>query len=245
MAAAAILCFWNREILLVIRFQKVETHLQAKFCQNRLIGWEDIKIFRFFKMAAAAILDFQICEILLADAVWRAQTYNCAKFRHNWSFHCGDIAIFRIFKMAAATILDFRVHMVEAHLHAKLCQNQSIGCEDIKIFRFFKMAAVRHIGFVWSTIGPPTVSTCVSLSLCKFGYDRCSSYYNMNISIFDAFGWKMPIHAPKIGVLGNLIPKMWCNINESQKRHTLAWVRVIWAIKREYVVNGLTCRWVT
>jgi len=34
----------------------------------------------------------------------------------------------------------------------------------------------------------------------KFGYDRCSSFYNMNISIFDKFGWKMPIHGPKIGV---------------------------------------------
>ena len=30
----------------------------------------------------------------------------------------------------------------------------------------------------------------------KFGYDRCSSFYNMNISIFGTFGWKIPIHAP-------------------------------------------------
>ena len=37
----------------------------------------------------------------------------------------------------------------------------------------------------------------------KFGYDRCSSsFYNMNISIFGTFGWKIPIHAPKIGVFG-------------------------------------------
>jgi len=36
----------------------------------------------------------------------------------------------------------------------------------------------------------------------KFGYDRWSSFYNMNISIFGTFGWKIPIHAPKIGVLG-------------------------------------------
>jgi len=36
----------------------------------------------------------------------------------------------------------------------------------------------------------------------KFGYDRCSSFYNMNISIFGAFGWKMPIHAPRIGDFG-------------------------------------------
>jgi len=148
MAAASILDFLNRETLLVIRVQRIETHLRDKFCQNRSIGCEYIKIFRFFKMAAAAILDFQICEILLTDGVWRAEAHNCAKFCHNRSFHCRDVAIFRI----------------------------------------FKMAAVRHIGFVWGTIGPPTVSTCVSLSLCKIGYDRCSSYYNVNISIFDAFG---------------------------------------------------------
>jgi len=42
----------------------------------------------------------------------------------------------------------------------------------------------------------------------KFGYDRCSSFYNnMNISIFDAFGWKMPIHTPIIGVFGQFDPQ--------------------------------------
>ena len=142
---------------------------------SHLEGCEDFTIFRFFKMAAAAILDFQICEILLADGVWRAQTHSYAKFRHNRSFHCRDIAIFRIFKMAAAAILDFgnreivlviRVQRVEAHVHAKFCHNgQSVA--KILIFRFFKMAAVRHIGFVWGTFEPPTVSTCGSLSLCK------------------------------------------------------------------------------
>jgi len=40
----------------------------------------------------------------------------------------------------------------------------------------------------------------------KFGYDWCSSFYNMNISIFDVFGWRMPIHAPKIGFFGQFDP---------------------------------------
>ena len=40
----------------------------------------------------------------------------------------------------------------------------------------------------------------------KFGHDRCSSFYNMNISIFGPFSWKMPIHAPKIGVFGQFDP---------------------------------------
>jgi len=44
-AATTILDFWNREIVLVIRVQRVETHLRAKFCQNRSISCEYIKIF--------------------------------------------------------------------------------------------------------------------------------------------------------------------------------------------------------
>jgi len=30
--------------------------------------------------------------------------------------------------------------------------------------------------------------------------------YDMHISIFDEFGWKMPYHAPKLGVLGQFDP---------------------------------------
>jgi len=43
----------------------VETHQRAKFCQNRSISCEDIKISRFFKMAAADILYFRNREFFL------------------------------------------------------------------------------------------------------------------------------------------------------------------------------------
>jgi len=76
LAFAAILDFWNHEILLAIWMQRVQTHQRAKFHQNRSIGCEHIKIFRFFNMAAAAILDCRIRKILLANGVWRAQTHN-------------------------------------------------------------------------------------------------------------------------------------------------------------------------
>jgi len=62
MSAAAILDFWNREILLAIAMEKVETHQRAKFRQNQSIGCEDIKIFRFFKIAAVRHLGF-VCGI--------------------------------------------------------------------------------------------------------------------------------------------------------------------------------------
>jgi len=50
------------------------------------------------------------------------------------------------------------------------------------------------------------VSTWGLYHSAKFGYDRCSSFYNMNISIFGTFGWEMHIHAPKIGVFGQFDP---------------------------------------
>ena len=36
----------------------------------------------------------------------------------------------------------------------------------------------------------------------KFCYHQCSSYANMNSSIFGEFCWETPIYAPKFGLLG-------------------------------------------
>ena len=35
----------------------------------------------------------------------------------------------------------------------------------------------------------------------KFGWNRCSTFDNIKVLIFCAFGLKTPFHAPKIGVL--------------------------------------------
>jgi len=53
----------------------------------------------------------------------------------------------------------------------------------------------------------------------KFGWNRCSTFDNMKVLIFCAFGLKMPIHTPKIGVLGDLTPLVGSNINVTTKRH--------------------------
>jgi len=52
--------YWIFEITKFYWFfgPEVETHQHAKFCQNRSIGCEDIKIFQFFKMAAVRHLGF-------------------------------------------------------------------------------------------------------------------------------------------------------------------------------------------
>ena len=37
----------------------------------------------------------------------------------------------------------------------------------------------------------------------------------------------MPIHAPKIGVLGDFTPKMGSSVNETPKRHIFGWKHVV------------------
>jgi len=91
-----------------------------------------------------------------------------------------------------------------------------------KILRFFKIAAVHHLEFVWGIFGPPTVIIGGLYHSAKFGYDRCSSFYNTNISIFGTFGWKMPIHAPQIGILGQFNPLNGLQYQPKPKRHILA-----------------------
>jgi len=143
MSDAAILNIWNREILLVTGVQKVEMHQHAKFCQNRSIGYEDIKIFQFFKMAAVAILNFRNRKFLFADGIWSAHAHYCSKFRQNRSVRCGDNAFFRIFKMAADAMLDFWSCEILLAIVVERVQSISmpnfviIGQSVAKVLRFF------------------------------------------------------------------------------------------------------------
>jgi len=158
--------FGNSEILLAIGAERVEGRQRAKLRQNRSIGGEDIKIFRFFNMAATATLDCRIHKILLVDSGRRAQMYHFTKFRQNRSFHCGDVAIFRIFKMAAAAILDFwnREILLAFGVEKVVCISMpnfvKIGQLVAKILRFFTFSRCRpppswiveFIKFYWMTV---------------------------------------------------------------------------------------------
>jgi len=53
---------------------------------------------------------------------------------------------------------------------------------------------IGHLGFVWGIFGPLTL-TLQNLVMI-----------DAVVLIFGTFGWKMPIHAPKIVFLGNLVP---------------------------------------
>ena len=85
-AAAAILDFWNRKILLAIVVKSVETHQCAKLHKNRSIGCEDIKIF-------SAILDL-FGGIFGPPTVSTWGLYHSAKFGYDrcssfiiWTFN--------------------------------------------------------------------------------------------------------------------------------------------------------------
>jgi len=63
---------------------------------------------------------------------------------------------------------------------------------------FFKMAAVRHLGFVGRVLGPPTKTTWWSFCrYAKFGWNRCSTFDNMKVLIFCAFGLKNAYSRPQ------------------------------------------------
>jgi len=96
------------------------------------------------------------------------------------------------------------------HLFA-VCQtiNKVLLTDWLKILRFFDFSRWRPSTFL-DLFGayldhPQWVLGSLHHS-AKFGYGRCSSFYNMNISIFRTFRGKMPIHAPKIGIFGQFDP---------------------------------------
>ena len=122
--------------------------------------------------------------------------------------------------------------------HASPCQISSTSVKSLHTYGFLNGGRPPSC-ICWARLGPPPMTTWWSLTLyrcAKFGLNRCSSFDNIKLSMFCTFGLKTPIHAPKVGLLeeiGSYIKKT--------KRHTLARVRVVWAIKRENPSTGLTC----
>jgi len=53
----------------------------------------------------------------------------------------------------------------------------------------------------------------------KFGLNRCSTFDNMKVLIFCVFGLKTPIHAPKLGFLGDFTSLVGSDINVTTKKH--------------------------
>jgi len=98
--------------------------------------------------------------------------------------------------------------------------NRFIDRRVIALPTFCNMAAVRHLEYVFCYFGPPTKSLCGSITLSKLGIDPIFPAGDITILflLFCHFGWKMPNHAPFLGVLNPLI--LWVVI-QTPKRHIL------------------------
>ena len=67
---------------------------------------------------------------------------------------------------------------------------------------FFKMAASAILDMSGVYCNHPRKLLGGLYRCAKFGLNRCSTFDNMKVLIFCAFGLKTPIHVPKIGVFG-------------------------------------------
>ena len=57
------------------------------------------------------------------------------------------------------------------------------------------MAAVRHLGFVMCVFGAPTKGICDLYHCAKSGWNRCSSFDNMQFLLFRELGLETPVYA--------------------------------------------------
>ena len=179
-------------------------------------------IFRFFKMAAVCHVRFlKVWNVNLAGS--EAQYISPCRILYRSVKPLRRYGRLRssrwqtVFKMAAVRHLVFfnskfytvgQVWRANVHHRAKFCAGQSKHCRDMANFRFFQVAAVHHLGFVLHIFVDHPRGVLGGLCDCaKFGWNRCSNFDNIQVLIFCALSWKMPIHAPKIVVLGILLKK--------------------------------------
>jgi len=106
------------------------------------------------------------------------------------------MAIFLFFKMATAAMLDFQKVRILGVVRVK----------TTKMRHRAKFRVERHTGLC---------------HCAKFGWNRRSSFDNMHAFRLQQFGWKTPIHAPKIGVLGGFDPLNGGHISETPKGTSL------------------------
>ena len=153
----------------------------------------------------------------MADSVWKAQTHHHAKYRQN-RFVAEILRFFEFSKWPPPPSWIFEI----TKFYWLLGQRGSRCISMPNFVKISKSVAKILIFFAFSRWQPFAILDSFGAYLdhpqwilwglyhsAKFGYDRCSSFYNMNISIFVTFGWKMPIHPPpqkKWFFLGNMIP---------------------------------------
>ena len=177
-----------------------------------------------------------------------------SKFHKDRSNRYGNIAIFVIFKDGGrrhcgfSKIRNFNCRFAVKGQCASLYKILSKSVKrlqrysDLTVFSKWEPSAILYLlGADWDH----QRRLFDGLYRCaKFGWNRWYTFDNMKLSIFCPSGLKTLIHAPKIGVFGGFHPENGEQCQRNPKRHILAWVRVVSAIKRENPSSRLTCRWV-
>jgi len=226
MAAAAISDFWNREILLwSIAWRRISMPNLVK------IGQSVAKMLRFFDFSRWRLPPSWIFEIVnsyllpVSGVPRRITVPNFVKIG------CSIAQILRFFEFSRwppppSWIFEFAkfywLRGSRGWRRISLPNFVIIGQSVAKILRFFNFSRWRPSAILdWFGLylDHPQWVLGGLYHCANFGYDRCSSFYNMNVSIFGTFGWKIPIYAPKLRFWAILSPK-WATISIKAKKGT-------------------------
>ena len=111
---------------------------------------------------------------------------------------------------------------------AKFREDRSNRSRDMADFRFSRWRLSAILDLFYACWDHPRIVFGGLYDSAKFGCNRCSNFASMQILIFCTLSLKMPIHATKIGVLGDYTPKIGSSMNETPKRHILGRKHVVW-----------------
>ena len=170
--------FCRKLELLTVRQALRNRHASPWLIQSksvkRLQRYGDLTVFR---IAAVRHLGFLKFNFLTVGAVKGATLHQRTKFRKDRSHRCGDVEICVISQEGGRRHLEFskiRNFNDRSDVRVQYASLYQISSKSVKRLQryvdltvFFKMAAVRHLGFVGRLLGPPTMTTWWSLSLCQ------------------------------------------------------------------------------
>jgi len=111
--------------------------------------------------------------------------------------------------------------------HTKFREDRSKRSGDMTDFRFSRWRPSAILDLFYACWDHPLRVFDGLCDCAKFGCNRYSNFDSMQILIFYTLSLKMPIHTPKVGVLGDFTPKMGSSMNETDKRHILGRKHVV------------------
>ena len=189
------------------------------------------------------------------EAVKRHILHQRTKFYKDRSNRYGDIAIFVIFQdggcrhFGFSKIRNFNDRSAARGQCASLYQILSKSVKWLQRYSdltvFFQNGGRPPSWIRWAPPGT-TQDEFLMVYIVVQNLVKIDALVSMiwNFQYFARLAWKRLFTPQKLGFWGHFTPKMGSNVNETPKRHILARIRVVWAIKRENPSSRLTCRWV-